>query len=76
MPGPSWLIWMKASSMKNGDPDYVKDAEKTAEKLCEVLEDAKESNVEKILEKAMDQGLTQTELGTGTKRLDEETMER
>lgn len=61
---------------ENGDPDYVKDAEKTAEKLCEVLEDAKESNVEKILEKAMDQGLTQTELGTGTKRLDEETMEK
>ena len=24
----------------------------------------------------MDQGLTQTELGTGTKRLDEETMEK
>ncbi|MEF2609682.1 MAG: penicillin-binding protein [Faecalicoccus sp.] len=61
---------------ENGDPDYVKDAEKTAEKLCKVLPDAKESNVEKILEKAMDQGLSQTELGTGTKRLDEETMEK
>lgn len=61
---------------ENGDPDYVKDAEKTAEKLCKVLPDAKESNVEKILEKAMDQGLSQTELGTGTKRLDEETVEK
>ena len=61
---------------ENGDPDYVEDAEKTAEKLCKVLPDAKESNVEKILEKAMDQGLSQTELGTGTKRLDEETMEK
>ncbi|MBM6807729.1 penicillin-binding protein [Faecalicoccus pleomorphus] len=61
---------------ENGDPDYVEDAEKTAEKLCKVLPDAKESNVEKILEKAMNQGLSQTELGTGTKRLDEETMEK
>ena len=59
---------------ENGDPDYVKNASRTAKKLSSVLEDANKKNIEKILKSAMKQGLSQTELGTGTKRLDEETM--
>ena len=59
-----------------GNPDYVSDTAKTAKKLAKVLTDVDSSSIKKILDNAIDKGLAQTELGTGTKRLDKETMEK
>ena len=57
-----------------GNPNYVKSASTTAKKLCKVLKKADEENIEKIIKNAKKKKLSQTELGAGTKRLDEETM--
>ena len=59
---------------EEGNPDYVKNAASTAKKLCKVLKDADEENIEKIIKNAQNKELSQTELGAGTKRLDEDTM--
>lgn len=61
---------------ENGDPDYVEDGEYTAKQLKKVLEDINEENVAKIINSAIKQERSQTELGTGTKRIDKETMEK
>lgn len=59
-----------------GNPDYVQDAKETAKKLAEVLEGVDEKQIATILEKAMKRGQVQTELGTGTKRLTKDVMEK
>lgn len=55
---------------------YCSDAAKTAKEIKAVLKDAvDEETLKNIIQSAMDKGLAQTELGAGTKRLDEKTME-
>ncbi|MEY8258143.1 penicillin-binding protein [Erysipelotrichaceae bacterium 66-17] len=60
---------------ENGDPDYVSDPKKTARELKKLLPDIDEKQVAKILKKAIRNEQMQTELGTGTKRLDKSVME-
>lgn len=60
----------------NGEPDYVSDPKKTAHAIKKVLPDVEEDQIESILESAIKNNLTQTELGTGTKRLDKEVMDK
>ena len=60
----------------NGEPAYVVDIEDTAEKLADVLGDSvKAENLVSTMEEAKKNGQTQTELGTGTKRISKEKME-
>lgn len=59
-----------------GNPDYVSDTTKTAKKLAKVLKDTSSKQLKDILDKQIDNGLLQTELGKGTKRIDKETMEK
>ena len=61
---------------EDGNPDYVKDADYTAKQLGTVLDNINEEKVAKIIEDAIDDERSQTELGTGTKRLDKDTMEK
>lgn len=61
---------------ENGDPDYVSNPSKTAKALKKLLPDIDEKQVSSILKKAIQNELNQTELGTGTKRLDKEVMEK
>lgn len=61
---------------EDGNPDYVKDADYTAKQLGTVLDNINEEKVAKIIEDAIDDKRSQTELGTGTKRLDKDTMEK
>lgn len=70
------LVAYLDTSLKDaeGKPDYVKDARKTSKQLKKVL-DIDEKTVENILRHAIEQKRTQTELGTGTKRLPKEKME-
>ncbi|MGI6511068.1 penicillin-binding protein [Catenisphaera adipataccumulans] len=60
----------------DGNPDYVKNARKTAKKLKTVLKDIDVDSVTKIIQKAKKSGKAQTELGSGTKRLDKSTMKK
>lgn len=69
----------EADSTENSGKEaslYCTDAAKTAKEIKAVLKDAvDEENLKNIIQNAMDKGLAQTELGAGTKRLDEKTME-
>ncbi len=60
---------------ENGDPDYVSDPKKTAKELKKYLPNIDEKQVAQILENAIKNDLSQTELGSGTKRIDKEVME-
>ena len=63
--------------VKDGKPDYVKDAKMTAKKIKKVLKDeVDEKNVRSILENGIKSGLSQSELGPGTKRLDKEVKNK
>lgn len=60
----------------NGEPAYVVDITDTAEKLADVLGGSvKAENLVSTMEEAKKNGRTQTELGTGTKRISKEKME-
>ena len=59
----------------NGNPNYVKDIKLTAEKLKSVLGDnVNEKTLIKIMKSAKKAGKSQTELGTGTKRIKKSVM--
>ena len=59
----------------NGNPNYVKDIKATAEKLKSVLGDnVNEKTLIKIMKSAKKAGKSQTELGTGTKRIKKSVM--
>lgn len=60
----------------DGNPNYVKDIDQTVKKLKTVLEDLNTKSVKSILKNAKKREAAQTELGPGTKRLDEETMKK
>jgi penicillin-binding protein 2B len=61
---------------EEGNPDYVSSPAKTAKALAAVLDGVDASSIQTILENAIENGQVQTELGSGTKRLDKETMEK
>lgn len=61
---------------ENGDPNYVKDPKKTAKELKTVLDSINVDTVESIIKTAIKNSRAQTELGSGTKRLDKETKEK
>lgn len=59
----------------NGNPNYVKNIESTAKKLKSVLGDeVDEKTLIKIMKSAKKAGKSQTELGTGTKRIKKSAM--
>lgn len=64
----------KTTVDSKGNPNYVKDAKKTAKSLKKVLTDIDVDNVIKIIKSAKKAGSSQTELGTGTKRLTKKQM--
>lgn len=66
----------KSNLDSDGNAYYVKDARKTAKKLKTVLKSMDVDDVVDIIHRAKQSGRTQTELGTGTKRLDESTMKK
>ncbi len=60
----------------NGQPAYVVDIEDTAEQLADVLgASVKAQNLINTMKTAKENGRSQTELGTGTKRISKEKME-
>ena len=62
---------------EDGNPNYVKNVDSTVKKLKSVLGDTiSEKTIKKILKQAKKTGKSQTELGTGTKRLSKETMKK
>ena len=59
----------------NGNPNYVKNISSTAKKLKSVLgEDVNEKALVKIMKSAKKAGKSQTELGSGTKRIKKSLM--
>ena len=59
----------------NGNPNYVKNISSTAKKLKSVLgEDVNEKALVKIMKSAKQAGKSQTELGSGTKRIKKSLM--
>lgn len=61
----------------NGNPNYVKNFTSTAKKLKSVLgDDVNEKTIVKILKSAKKSGKSQTELGSGTKRLKKSVMKQ
>ena len=61
----------------DGNPNYVKNVHSTVKKLKSVLGDTiSEKTIKKIIKQAKKSGKSQTELGSGTKRLSKETMKK
>lgn len=61
---------------ENGKAAYVDDTAKTARALSKVLENTKRTTLQSILDNAIEKEYTQTELGTGTKRISKELKEQ
>lgn len=61
---------------ESGNPAYVEDTATTARALAKVLKNTKRKTLQAILDNAIEDGLMQTELGTGTKRISKELKEK
>ncbi len=60
----------------DGNADYVKNIKSTAKSITSVLKDVDKDNLIDIMTHAQSAGQSQTELGTGTKRISEEEKEK